>query len=853
MRSVARAAPETVEPLSPPRPAFSRQDWLKSMMNKFNPLKRRPGNPTILDFERPLFKVVEEIEELKRISETHPNSEIVAAIASLESDLESLQKETFASLTPVQRLQLARHPNRPTFLDIVYRITDGFMQLHGDRAGYDDPAIVCGVARIGGRSVMLVGQQKGRNTRENIARNFGMPQPYGYRKALRFMRLADKQGLPIVTFVDTPGAFAGLQAEELGQGEAIAVNLREMFGFSVPIISVVIGEGGSGGALAIGCANRNLILENSVYYVASPEACAAILWKSRSETATATTALRILPEHLLEAGVMDEIVAEAPGGNHFNPRGGLPIIREAVLRNLALYDELSASEIRADRYAKFRKIGAFTDHVTTGGDWEAALEAIRAAPGAHTAAGTWTPTQADAEYVEHMADLHERWEQTLREKREFLNPPRTPLGRGTVVPGLAQLVARASALREAQGLGPPSSALPNMPGGRVLRTRDEGVTLVGTGEEAGDGWADAMDASSSSAPHRQSIFAKLEARALEQLCQDMGVSLESDALLLLRKDGEDGGGQPGDVDAGSSEVVDSEDESPSLVLNETTPGMAHAAAMAAARALAYRLQHMQEAADDEDLATRDERHDGGQGTTSGAASSSVLSPALGTAQSSADFFALSPLERAIVQSWHDEGATRRTSTEDSGDSDASSQSVFGPSDDADASGLGVTVVSALALAERLWQHRGELEMTEFLAAASKNVPSDRRDAFISHARSDPALLFRVALSLESQRAGEELRTAQRRMEAQEARQRARDRREREALVATAPLAVRSAPSAFFSESSGDEEDIWGAEGERREEGVMRGGRVQKGAGGKAARRALEEGDGEGAVLESLEV
>lgn len=271
------------------------------------------------------------------------------------------------------RPQVARHPNRPTFLDIALNITDKFVELHGDRGGLDDPAVVCGLGSIDGVTFMMIGHQKGRNTKENIYRNFGMPQPNGYRKALRFMRHADKFGFLIVTFVDTPGAYAGKTAEELGQGEAIAVNLREMFGFRVPIVSFVIGEGGSGGALAIGCANRSLILQNAVYYVASPEACAAILWKSRDKAGTATEALRITSSDLVRMGIMDEIVPEPQGGAHANPMEAFPAIREALMRTYRHYQGMTEDEIRLDRYAKFRQMGLYTDFIVRGGERAKAL------------------------------------------------------------------------------------------------------------------------------------------------------------------------------------------------------------------------------------------------------------------------------------------------------------------------------------------------------------------------------------------------------------------------------------------------------------------------------------------------
>lgn len=289
--------------------------------------------------------------------------------------------------------------------------------------------MVCGLASVDGVSFMFIGHQKGRNTKENIYRNFGMPQPNGYRKALRFMRHADHFGLPIVTFVDTPGAYAGKNAEELGQGEAIAVNLREMFGFRVPIISVVIGEGGSGGALAIGCANTNLIMEHSVYYVASPEACAAILWKSRDKAGTATEALRITSSELVRFGVMDEIVREPLGAAHSDPVAAFPAIKEAILNTYRTkYEGADGDEIRLDRYAKFRKLGMFEEFLVSGGRWREAREARATAGGARTAAGTWAPTADDAALVEAMADADEAWGERLRGKDAWVNKPAQPPG-----------------------------------------------------------------------------------------------------------------------------------------------------------------------------------------------------------------------------------------------------------------------------------------------------------------------------------------------------------------------------------------------------------------------------------------
>nr|GEW56977.1 acetyl-coenzyme A carboxylase carboxyl transferase subunit alpha, chloroplastic [Tanacetum cinerariifolium] len=249
-----------------------------SHLSHFKPLNEKP-KPVTLEFEKPLMDLQKKIIDVQKMA-NETGLDFSDQIISLENKYQQALKDLYTHLTPIQRVNIARHPNRPTFLDHVFNITDKFVELHGDRGGYDDPAIVTGIGTIDGRRFMFMGHQKGRNTKENIQRNFGMPTPHGYRKALRMMYYADHHGFPIVTFIDTPGAFADLKSEELGQGEAIAHNLRTMFGLKVPIISIVIGEGGSGGALAIGCANKLLMLENAVFYVASPEACAAILWKT---------------------------------------------------------------------------------------------------------------------------------------------------------------------------------------------------------------------------------------------------------------------------------------------------------------------------------------------------------------------------------------------------------------------------------------------------------------------------------------------------------------------------------------------------------------------------------------------
>ena len=389
--------------------------------------------------------------QVRRVAEEN-GVDVTESVKELEARAKQLRKDTYARLTPTQRLAVARHPNRPTFLDIALNISDKFVELHGDRAGLDDPAMVCGLASMDGVSFMFIGHQKGRNTKENIYRNFGMPQPNGYRKALRFMRHADHFGFPIVTFVDTPGAFAGRAAEESGQGEAIAVNLREMFGFRVPILSVVIGEGGSGGALAIGCANHNLILEHSVYYVASPEACAAILWKSRDKAGTATEALRITSGELVKFGVMDEIVPEPLGAAHADPMAAFPAIKKAILDIYrGKYERMSGDEIRLDRYAKFRKLGMFEEFLVSGGRWKEARAVRAAAPGAKTKAGTWAPNEDEAALVEALADADEAWAERLRGKDEWVQKPDQPPG--LLRSGVMEATLAMAELARAQGSG----------------------------------------------------------------------------------------------------------------------------------------------------------------------------------------------------------------------------------------------------------------------------------------------------------------------------------------------------------------------------------------------------------------
>jgi len=264
-----------------------------------------------------------------------------------------------ASQTPWQRVQNARHPKRPHTLDYVATVFENFQELHGDRVFGDDAAIVSGMATLAGRPVMLIGEQKGRDTKQKLHRNFGMPKPEGYRKALRLMQLAAKFGRPIITFLDTPGAYPGIDAEERGQAEAIARNLREMARLPVPVISVCIGEGGSGGALALGVGNRVFMLENAVYSVISPESCAAIIWRDAAKAEQAAASLRLTAEDLLELKLIDGIIPEPGGGAHEDPEEAARLLREQLVRSLEELSKLSPNEAIQQRYEKFRKMGNF--------------------------------------------------------------------------------------------------------------------------------------------------------------------------------------------------------------------------------------------------------------------------------------------------------------------------------------------------------------------------------------------------------------------------------------------------------------------------------------------------------------
>lgn len=315
-----------------------------------------------LDFEKPVVELQRKLDDLRAHPETHSlGISFEDEIRLIEKKLEETKRQIFSSLTAWQRVQLARHPRRPYALDYLQLVFSGFSELHGDRLYADDRAVVGGLARLGSHRVMVIGTQKGRDTKENILRNFGSAHPEGYRKALRLMRLADKFGLPILTLIDTAGAFPGVAAEERHIAEAIAVNLREMMMIEVPIIATVIGEGGSGGALGIGVADRVLILENAYYSVISPEGCAAILWKDRSAAAKAAAALKITAADLAELGLVDAIIPEPLGGAHVDPQGASRTLRDHLLRALEELLAIEPSRRRGLRYEKFRAFGRVSE------------------------------------------------------------------------------------------------------------------------------------------------------------------------------------------------------------------------------------------------------------------------------------------------------------------------------------------------------------------------------------------------------------------------------------------------------------------------------------------------------------
>jgi acetyl-CoA carboxylase carboxyl transferase subunit alpha len=317
------------------------------------------GIKNLLEFEKPLIPIFKKLEELKNVS-AH-GMDMTEEIKMLEKRIETLRREIFQNLSPIQIVQLARHIMRPTTLDYVNLLIEDFVELRGDRNFSDDPALVGGVGRLNGKAVMVIGHQKGHTTKELLSRNFGMANPEGYRKALRLMRISQRANRPIISLVDTPGAYPGIGAEERGQSEAIAKNLREMAALTVPFVTVITGEGGSGGALGIGMGNRVLMLQYSIYSVISPEGCASILFRDATRAPEAAQASKITAKDLLELDVIDEIIKEPVGGAHNDPSAAAQNIKVSVLKHIEELSKLSPRELIADRYRKYRKMGIFIE------------------------------------------------------------------------------------------------------------------------------------------------------------------------------------------------------------------------------------------------------------------------------------------------------------------------------------------------------------------------------------------------------------------------------------------------------------------------------------------------------------
>ncbi len=311
----------------------------------------------VMEFEKPIVELKKKIAEITAIGESS-GVDMTEELAALNNKLTATTEQIYSSLTPWQKVQLARHPERPYTLDYIEQLVTDFIELHGDRRFHDDKAIVGGIGRFNRIPVMVIGTQKGRDTKSNLYRNFGWPHPEGYRKAMRLMQLADKMRLPIITLIDTPGAFPGIASEERHVGEAIAVNLRDMFALTVPVIAVIIGEGGSGGALGIGVGNKVMILENAYYSVITPEGCAAILWKDRKFASTAAEALKLTASDLLRLGVADRVIAEPRGGAHKDHAKAAGLVGQAIAEELEKLLKLSPDEIKEQRYQKFRAIGS---------------------------------------------------------------------------------------------------------------------------------------------------------------------------------------------------------------------------------------------------------------------------------------------------------------------------------------------------------------------------------------------------------------------------------------------------------------------------------------------------------------
>lgn len=312
----------------------------------------------ILEFEQPIYVMQEKIEELKKVSED-TKIDLQKEIETLQNQTEEYKRELYANLEPFQKLQIARHPSRPNFLDYISLVTTDFIEMHGDREGADDRAIIGGIARIDGRPVMIIGTQKGKTTKENLEYNFGMPQPQGYRKALRLFQHASRFDLPIITLIDTMGAYPGIKAEETGQGIAIAKNLCEMAKLDVPIVAIITGEGCSGGALGLAVADKIMILEHAYYTVISPEGCASILWRDAAMAQQAAQALKITGEDLLKYSIVDEIVKEPLGGAHYNYEEMGANMKEAILKSLDEFKGMTPEKLKDHRCSKFRAMGVF--------------------------------------------------------------------------------------------------------------------------------------------------------------------------------------------------------------------------------------------------------------------------------------------------------------------------------------------------------------------------------------------------------------------------------------------------------------------------------------------------------------
>lgn len=319
-----------------------------------------------LEFEKPIAELQAKLKEMQAIAEDN-EVDMSAAIKSLEEKISNLKKDTYQNLSRWERVQLSRHPERPYFLDYLKSITTRFIELHGDRSVKDDKAMVGGLGDIDGETFMFIGHQKGRNTKQRQMRNFGMANPEGYRKALRLMKLAEKFNKPVVTFIDTPGAYPGLEAEERGQGEAIARNLKEMFKLKVPIICIIIGEGASGGALGIAIGDKVLMLENTWYSVISPESCSSILWRSWEHKEEAAEALKLTSHDMLKFKLIDGIVKEPLGGAHTHPDKMYDKVKKVILDNLKVLRKTPIEELRAQRIDKFSNMGVVNDHLTSNG------------------------------------------------------------------------------------------------------------------------------------------------------------------------------------------------------------------------------------------------------------------------------------------------------------------------------------------------------------------------------------------------------------------------------------------------------------------------------------------------------